>query len=230
MLRPERRGGARGAWPIRRWCWCCRAAARGEIRRLAACSARRWRWWRERVGAARGRAADGAASRRRGARGDSRLAGAAAHRDRAGGERSGVPPGARGARHVRHGRRSNSRLPACRWSPPISVAAVRGADRPPAGQRRQASILANLVLGENVGAGAAAAGLHAGAARRRRCVPLLADTPERRRQIEAFARLDAIMEIGRGAERPRRAPRSWIAPAPSANRQRETVASGPPTA
>ena len=30
-------------------------------------------------------------------------------------------------------------------------------------------------------------------------VPLFADTPERRRQIEAFARLDAIMDIGKGA-------------------------------
>ena len=27
-------------------------------------------------------------------------------------------------------------------------------------------------------------------------VPLLGDTPERRRQVEAFARLDTIMEIG----------------------------------
>jgi lipid-A-disaccharide synthase len=27
-------------------------------------------------------------------------------------------------------------------------------------------------------------------------LPLLADTPERRRQIEAFSRLDTIMEIG----------------------------------
>ncbi|MEA2991674.1 MAG: lipid-A-disaccharide synthase, partial [Alphaproteobacteria bacterium] len=27
-------------------------------------------------------------------------------------------------------------------------------------------------------------------------LPLLSDTPERRRQIEAFARLDTIMEIG----------------------------------
>ena len=36
-------------------------------------------------------------------------------------------------------------------------------------------------------------------------LPLLADTPERRRQIEAFARLDDIMEIGRRCpERPRR--------------------------
>jgi lipid-A-disaccharide synthase len=27
-------------------------------------------------------------------------------------------------------------------------------------------------------------------------LPLLSNTPERRRQLEAFARLDAIMEIG----------------------------------
>ena len=30
-------------------------------------------------------------------------------------------------------------------------------------------------------------------------LPLLADTPQRRRQIEAFSRLDAIMEIGSNA-------------------------------
>ena len=64
------------------------------------------------------------------------------------------------------------------------------------------AILANLVLGENVvpeflqrdcTADRLAEAL----------VPLLGDTPERRRQIEAFARLDAIMEIGKGSpERP----------------------------
>ena len=57
------------------------------------------------------------------------------------------------------------------------------------------AILANLVLGENV----------VPELLQRDCtaerlvallLPLLADTPERRRQIEAFARLDAIMEIG----------------------------------
>jgi lipid-A-disaccharide synthase len=56
-------------------------------------------------------------------------------------------------------------------------------------------ILANLVLGENIvpeflqedcTPDALAAAL----------APLLADTPERRRQTEAFARLDAIMRIG----------------------------------
>ena len=59
-------------------------------------------------------------------------------------------------------------------------------------------ILANLVLGENVvpeflqedcTADNLANAL----------VPLFADTPERRRQIEAFRRLDAIMEIGTSA-------------------------------
>jgi lipid-A-disaccharide synthase len=56
-------------------------------------------------------------------------------------------------------------------------------------------ILANLVVGENVvpeflqDAATPAALADA-------IVPLLRDTPERRRQVEAFARLDAIMEIG----------------------------------
>jgi lipid-A-disaccharide synthase len=59
-------------------------------------------------------------------------------------------------------------------------------------------ILANLVIGENVvpeflqqdcRPETLAAALE----------PLLSDTPERRRQIEAFARLDAIMEIGSAA-------------------------------
>jgi lipid-A-disaccharide synthase len=59
-------------------------------------------------------------------------------------------------------------------------------------------ILTNLLLGENVvpellqhncTAEKLAAAL----------LPLLADTPERRRQIEAFSRLDAIMEVGSNA-------------------------------
>jgi lipid-A-disaccharide synthase len=57
-------------------------------------------------------------------------------------------------------------------------------------------ILANLVLGENVvpqflqresTADALAAAL----------LPLLRDTPERRRQVEAFSRLDGIMDVGK---------------------------------
>ncbi|HTM75647.1 MAG TPA: lipid-A-disaccharide synthase [Pseudolabrys sp.] len=60
----------------------------------------------------------------------------------------------------------------------------------------QSAILANLVLGKNVvpeflqrdcTADRLAAAL----------LPLLADTPERRRQIEAFSRLDDLMEIGK---------------------------------
>ena len=56
-------------------------------------------------------------------------------------------------------------------------------------------ILANLVLGENVvpefiQEACTAENLAAA------LVPLFGDTPERRRQVEAFSRLDAIMEIG----------------------------------
>ncbi len=59
-------------------------------------------------------------------------------------------------------------------------------------------ILANLVLGENIvpellqrecTPKALAAAL----------APLLTDSPERRRQVEAFSRLDAIMQIGRAS-------------------------------
>ncbi|MGC1917510.1 MAG: hypothetical protein WA710_20295, partial [Pseudolabrys sp.] len=58
-------------------------------------------------------------------------------------------------------------------------------------------ILANLVLRENV----------VPEFLQRNCtaarladalLPLLQDTPERRQQTEAFARLDAIMEVGKG--------------------------------
>ena len=59
-------------------------------------------------------------------------------------------------------------------------------------------ILANLVLGENV----VPEFLQRDCTPERLAkalLPLLADTPERRRQIEAFARLDTIMEIGKGS-------------------------------
>ncbi len=65
-------------------------------------------------------------------------------------------------------------------------------------KRLPSIILANLLLGENIvpellqhdcTAERLAAAL----------VPLFGDTPERRRQIEAFSRLDAIMEIGSSA-------------------------------
>jgi lipid-A-disaccharide synthase len=59
-------------------------------------------------------------------------------------------------------------------------------------------ILVNLALGENV----------VPEFLQRECtperlakalLPLLSDTPERRRQVDAFARLDAIMEVGKGS-------------------------------
>ena len=59
-------------------------------------------------------------------------------------------------------------------------------------------ILANLVLGQNVVPeylqGACTAEALAAA-----LLPLLGDTPERRRQTEAFARLDAMMKVGSSA-------------------------------
>jgi lipid-A-disaccharide synthase len=57
-------------------------------------------------------------------------------------------------------------------------------------------ILANLVLGENV----VPEFLQRDCTAERLAkalLPLLSDTPERRRQVEAFARLDGIMEIGK---------------------------------
>ena len=61
-------------------------------------------------------------------------------------------------------------------------------------------------------------------------VPLLADTPERRSQIEAFARLDTIMEIGRAAPSDRAAAVVLDCAGALSQPERETVASGPPTA
>jgi lipid-A-disaccharide synthase len=88
-------------------------------------------------------------------------------------------------------------------------------------------ILANLVLGENVVPEFlqrdCTAERLAGA-----LLPLLSDTPERRRQVEAFGRLDALMDIGKSAPSDRAAAvvldRALNQPA------REAVASGPPTA
>ena len=64
-------------------------------------------------------------------------------------------------------------------------------------------ILANLVLGENI----VPEFLQRDCTAERLAtalLPLLADTPERRRQIDGFARLDAIMEIGTAAPSDRR--------------------------
>jgi lipid-A-disaccharide synthase len=90
-------------------------------------------------------------------------------------------------------------------------------------------ILANLVLGENVvpelvQRGATPVELATA------LLPLMSDTPERRRQVEAFARLDSIMEIGSAIPSDRAAAAvleciGHIGPA-----HRETVAPPPLTA
>jgi len=65
-------------------------------------------------------------------------------------------------------------------------------------KRLPSVILANLLLGENVVPEFlqhdCTAERLAGA-----LIPLFGDSPERRRQIEAFSRIDAIMEIGSSA-------------------------------
>ena len=93
----------------------------------------------------------------------------------------------------------------------------------------QSVILANLVLGENVvpellQRDATAERLAAA------LVPLLGDTPERRRQIDAFGRLDAIMEIGRAAPSDRAAAVVLDCIEPEELPGREAVAFAPPTA
>ncbi len=93
----------------------------------------------------------------------------------------------------------------------------------------QSVILANLVLGENVvpeflqrdvTAERLAAAL----------TPLLSDAPERRQQTTAFARLDAIMEIGKAVPSDRAAAVVLACAGASRQPRRETVASAPPTA
>ena len=61
-------------------------------------------------------------------------------------------------------------------------------------------------------------------------VPLFADTPERRRQIDAFARLDGIMEIGKGVPSDRAAAVVFDCAGGLNQPERETVASAPPKA
>jgi lipid-A-disaccharide synthase len=56
-------------------------------------------------------------------------------------------------------------------------------------------ILANLVIGENV-VPELLQEEFLPKPMADRLIPLIGDTPERRRQLEAFARLDAVMDIG----------------------------------
>jgi lipid-A-disaccharide synthase len=60
--------------------------------------------------------------------------------------------------------------------------------------------------------------------------PLLDETPERRRQIEGFARLDTLMQIGTAIPSDRAAAAVLDCAASGKQSQRETVASAPPTA
>ena len=90
-------------------------------------------------------------------------------------------------------------------------------------------ILANLVLGENavpqiLQRDCTPARLAAA------LVPLLSDTPERRRQIAAFSRLDSIMEVGKAAPSDRAAAVVLDCVGALDQPARETVASAPPTA
>jgi lipid-A-disaccharide synthase len=95
--------------------------------------------------------------------------------------------------------------------------------------RVQSYILANLVLGENV----VPEYLQRACTPERLAaalVPLLSETPERRRQIEAFARLDTFMDIGRTAPSDRAAAVVLECAGARSQPERETVASAPPTA
>ena len=87
-------------------------------------------------------------------------------------------------------------------------------------------ILANLVLGENVvpqflQRDCTAENLAAA------IVPLLGDTPERRRQIEAFGRLDAVMDIGKAVPSERAA--AVVLRYAGAFNQRQREAMAPPS-
>jgi lipid-A-disaccharide synthase len=90
-------------------------------------------------------------------------------------------------------------------------------------------ILANLVLGENVVPEFlqrdCTAERLAGA-----LLPLLGDTPERRRQVEAFGRLDALMAIGKAAPSDGAAAVVLDCAGSLNQPKREAVASAPPTA
>ncbi len=93
----------------------------------------------------------------------------------------------------------------------------------------QSVILANLVLGENV----VSEFLQRDVTPERLAAaltPLLSDTPERRQQTTAFARLDTIMEIGKAVPSDRAAVVVLDCAGAPRQPQRETVASAPPTA
>jgi lipid-A-disaccharide synthase len=91
------------------------------------------------------------------------------------------------------------------------------------------AILANLILGENL----------VPEFLQRDCtaeklssalLPLFADTPQRRRQIEAFARLDGLMDIGKASPSDRAAALVLDCAAGHIKPLREAMAPAPPTA
>ena len=93
----------------------------------------------------------------------------------------------------------------------------------------RSAILTNLILGENV----VPEFLQRACTPHRLAealLPLLGDTPERRRQVEAFGRLDAIMEVGKAVPSDRAAIVALNCAAGLNQLRRETVASAPPTA
>ena len=189
----ERGRGAPPARPSRRSCWRCRAAAAARSRGWPAFSARRWRWCRQRVGPIEvvvptvphllARVDKATASWPVKPRIVVELASkqAAFRIARAALAKSGTT------------------------TLELAVAGV------PMVAAYKVSALEAFVI-RRAGAGAVlhprqsgarrehrardrAGRLHAGTARAA-LGPLIGDTPERRRQVEAFARLDAIMEIG----------------------------------
>jgi lipid-A-disaccharide synthase len=90
-------------------------------------------------------------------------------------------------------------------------------------------VLANLVLGENA-VPEFVQGDCAPAKLAMTLLPLFSGTPERVRQVEAFARLDSIMEIGRAVPSDRAAGVILDCAAGINHPRLETVASPPPTA
>ncbi len=145
--------------------------------------------------AARYRDPDHAASAGHGPARDRALAAASENRGEARGPARGVSQCARGARQVRHRDAGTRRCPGV---PMVTAYKVSGLEAVIARRliRVPSVILANLVLGENVvpefiQTDCTPERLSAALA------PLFSDTPERRAQVEAFARLDELMEIGK---------------------------------
>ena len=219
-LAPERGGGAPPQMPTRRSCWCCPAAAESEIKRLlpsrssARSSASPKMSGRSTSSSRRPpHLADAVIARNRG------LAAAAEDRGEARGPARGVPARARGARQIRARSRSNLRCRACRWSPPtrcrgFEAAIARRLIRRAVDRSSPISCSARTWCRNSSRQDCTpreAVGM--------RCCRCCATAPSAGAQVEAFAQLDAIMEIGK-AEPARRAAEIVLAkPRASASRR-----------